>query len=78
METPRTYQAPMPYRCSVESIALAKAEAAKERAEVDEHIRAYDLERHAAILVLTDMIEAHGLESVSRWVRNISAMTGGR
>lgn len=71
-------QAPVPYRATAESIALAKADAATERAEYDRVVRAEELDRHAAIQVLTEMVERWGLESVERWVRNISAMTGGR
>lgn len=52
--------------------------------------RAKELDRHAAILVLTEMVgdygtailmltemvEQFGIESVSRWLRNIAAMQG--
>ena len=64
------------YQATPESIARAKVEAATERAEVDATLKAYELERHAAIEILSDIVEAHGITSVQIWLRNIAVLTG--
>lgn len=64
---------PADYRCTPASIARAKTEAAKERAEVDAAFEAAEQERHAAILVLTEMVETFSLPTVQRWMRALAA-----
>ena len=67
---------PARYRCTPASLARAVTEAAKERAEVDAACRAYDLERHAAMMLLTELNDRFGAADVSKWQRNICAGLG--
>lgn len=60
-----------PYRATPESIARAKAEAAKERAEVDAALKQQDALRDVAKLTLVDMVDRFGWASVNLWMQGI-------
>ena len=62
------------YRATPESIARAKAEAAREREEVRAHLLSDASER--GILALSVLVEAHGIDTVIRWTRNVASIYG--
>lgn len=62
-----------PYRATPESIAWAKREAARERAEVDAAIQEHDARRTAAKQTLIEMVDQFGWSTVNLWMQGIRA-----
>lgn len=59
------------YRATPASIAFAKAEAARERQEVDAQIAGYQIRKETALNTLTAMVAEHGYPLVEAWLQHV-------